>query len=79
MLLGEKRHELAIADLRKAIELGAPTEGCSCDPTSPLAWAYLDLKRYDESWAVVRRAQAAKRWIMPETLERLKKESGRDG
>jgi tetratricopeptide (TPR) repeat protein len=71
----EKRYEPAIADYEKAIELGAPTDGCECQPDSPLAWLYYETGQYDKSWEVVHKAQAASRWIAPELLEQLKKAS----
>ena len=73
-----KSYERAIADYEKAIELGAPSDGCDCQPDTPLAWTYCELRQYDKSWEVVHRAQRAHRWIMPELIERLKKASGRD-
>ena len=35
-------------------------------------------RRYDKSWAVVHKAQKSKRWLAPELLERLRKDSGRN-
>ena len=67
-----------LADLEKAVALGGSGDGCECQPESPLAGAYLERKEYDRSWAVVRAAQAEHRWIMPELVERLRKESGRE-
>jgi tetratricopeptide (TPR) repeat protein len=75
-LVKEKKYEPAIADYEKAIELGAPTDGCECQPDSPLAGLYYETGRYDRSWEVVRKAQASGRWIQPELLEQLKKAPG---
>jgi len=76
--LTAKRVDAAVADLEKAVALGGSGDGCECQPESPLAGAYLERKEYDRSWAVVRAAQAEHRWIMPELVERLRKESGRE-
>ena len=72
------RHDAAIADYEKAIEFEIPGDSCECQPESPLAWEYLEKKQYDRSWEVVRQARSKHRWIAPELLDRLKKESGRD-
>ena len=69
--------DAAIADLEKSIELGATADGCSCDPYNPLLYRYTDARRYDQAWALVHKAQNSKKWIVPEFLDRLKKESGR--
>ena len=74
-----KNYDLAISDYDKAIEFDAPSDGCDCQPDSPLAWTYLETRQYDRSWEVVHRAQRAHRWIMPELIERLKEASGRAG
>lgn len=74
-----KNYDLAISDYEKAIEFDAPSDGCDCQPDSPLAWAYLETGQVEKSWAAVHRAQRAHRWILPELIERLKKVSGRDG
>jgi hypothetical protein len=76
---GEKKlYDLAIADYERSIELGAPTDGCECDPYWPLAALYLDAKRdYDAAWRVVHAAQKGKGFVAPEFIERLKRESGR--
>ncbi len=73
----DKKYDAAIADFEKSIELGATAEDCSCDPYNPLIWLYTDGRRYDQAWGVVHNAQKSKKWIGPETLDRLKKESGR--
>jgi tetratricopeptide (TPR) repeat protein len=73
----KEKNEAAIADLEKSIELGATADGCSCDPYNPLLWRYTDGRRYDQAWGLVHKAQGSKKWIAPEMLDRLKKESGR--
>jgi tetratricopeptide (TPR) repeat protein len=75
----EKKYVAAIADYEKAIEIGAADDGCSCDPYNPLVALYGDVSRqYDKGWRVVHKARKSKRWIAPELLEKLKKDSGRD-
>ena len=73
----EKKYDAAIADYEKSIELGATADGCSCDPYNPLLWLYTDGRRYDQAWGIVHTAQKSKKWIAPESLDKLKKESGR--
>lgn len=74
----KKMYDPAIADYEEAIELGVPSDGCDCQPDGALAWLYLEKRQYDRSWAVVHRAQSAKRWIAPEILAQLKNASGHD-
>jgi tetratricopeptide (TPR) repeat protein len=71
------KQDAAIADYEKSIDLGATADGCSCDPYNPLLALYTFTQRYDQAWGVVHKAQKSKKWIEPESLERLKKESGR--
>jgi tetratricopeptide (TPR) repeat protein len=73
----EKKNDAAIADYEKSIELGATADGCSCDPYNPLLALYTDARHYDQAWGVVHKAQKSKKWIAPESLDKLKKESGR--
>ena len=73
----DQKHDAAIADYEKSIELGATADGCSCDPYNPLLWLYTDGRQYDQAWGVVHKAQKSKKWLEPEFLDRLKKESGR--
>jgi hypothetical protein len=73
----DKKHDAAIADYEKSIDLGATADGCSCDPYNPLLGLYTEDRRYDQSWEIVRKAQKSKKWIAPEALDRVKKESGR--
>ena len=73
----EKKYDAAIADYEKSIDTGATADGCSCDPYNPLLGLYTQSRQYDQAWAVVHKAQNSKKWIAPESLDRLKKESGR--
>jgi hypothetical protein len=73
----EKKNDAAIADYEKSIDTGATADGCSCDPYNPLLGLYAEGPRYDPGWVVVHRAQKSGKWLAPELLDRLKKESGR--
>jgi tetratricopeptide (TPR) repeat protein len=73
----DNKNAAALADLEKSIELGAPVDSCSCDPYNPLLGLYTDGRLYDQAWELVHKAQKSKKWIAPESLDRLKKESGR--
>lgn len=73
----EKQLAAAIADYEKSIDFGGVVDGCSCDPYNPLLGLYSESRRYDQSWAVVRRALKAGKWVSPDLLDILKKESGR--
>ena len=74
----DKRYDLAISDFENAIAQCAPSDGCDCQPDSPLAWTYYETRQFDKSWATVHRAQRATRWISPEFIAELKKASERD-
>ena len=74
---GEKKFDAAIADYEKSIEIGAAADGCSCDPYNPLFLLYDKNRRYDQGWEVVHKARSSKKWIEPELLDILKKDSGR--
>jgi tetratricopeptide (TPR) repeat protein len=69
--------DAAIADYEKSIDTGASADGCSCDPYNPLFGLYTEDRRYDQAWEIVHKARSSKKWIAPELLDRLKKESGR--
>jgi tetratricopeptide (TPR) repeat protein len=71
------KHDAAIADYEKSIDTGATADGCSCDPYNPLLALYTDGGRYDQAWGVIYKARKSGKWIAPESLDRLKKESGR--
>jgi len=73
----EKKNEAAIADYEKSIDLGAIADGCSCDPYGPLLGLYGEGRRYDQGWVVVHKARNAGKWIAPDLLRILQKESGR--
>jgi tetratricopeptide (TPR) repeat protein len=73
----EKKNDAAIADYEKSIGLGGTADGCSCDPYNPLLALYTDGQRYDQAWGVVDKARKSGKWIAPESLDRLEKESGR--
>jgi tetratricopeptide (TPR) repeat protein len=73
----EKKYDAAIADYEKAIDFGATADDWSCDPYNPLFGLYDKDRRYDQAWEVVHLAQRSRKWIEPELLDRLKKESGR--
>lgn len=74
----DKKHDAAIADYEKSIDTGATADGCSCDPYNPLLGLYNENRQYDKAWAVVQRALMSGKWIAPELLEKLKKDSGRN-
>ena len=73
----KEKKDGAIADYEKSIDTGAGADGCSCDPYNPLFVLYTQDRQYDQAWGVVHKAQSSKKWIEPEFLDRLKKESGR--
>jgi tetratricopeptide (TPR) repeat protein len=73
----EKKYAGAIVDYEKSIDIGATADGCSCDPYNPLLGLYAEARRYDQGWEVVHKARRSGKWIAPELLDRLKKESGR--
>ena len=73
----EKKYDAAIADYEKAIDSGAAADDWSCDPYNPLFGLYAESRRYDQGWEVVHKARTSGKWIAPELLDRLKKESGR--
>jgi tetratricopeptide (TPR) repeat protein len=73
----QKKYDAAIADYEKAIELGATADDWSCDPYNPLFGLYDKDRRYDQAWEVVNNARTSRKWIAPELLDKLKKDSGR--
>ncbi|MBI5211236.1 MAG: hypothetical protein HY927_14785 [Elusimicrobia bacterium] len=75
----EKKFDSAVADFERSIELGSAADGCSCDPYDPLLGLYIDAsRRYDKAWDLVHQARKSGRWIAPELLDQLKKDSGRN-
>ncbi|MBZ5607242.1 MAG: tetratricopeptide repeat protein [Acidobacteriia bacterium] len=73
----EKKYDAAIADYEKSIDTGASADGCSCDPYNPLFGLDDENRRYDQAWEVVHKARRSRKWIAPELLDKLKKDSGR--
>jgi len=73
----EKKYDAAIADYEKAIDMGATADDWSCDPYNPLFVLYDKNRRYDQAWEVVNNARKSRKWIDPELLDKLKKDSGR--
>jgi tetratricopeptide (TPR) repeat protein len=73
----EKQLDAAIEDYEKSIGTGALPDECSCDPYNPLLGLYSESRRYDQGWAVVHMALKAGKWLAPDLLATLKKESGR--
>jgi tetratricopeptide (TPR) repeat protein len=71
------KNDDAIADYEKSIDFGASDDGCSCDPYGPLLGLYGEGRRYDQGWVVVHKARNAGKWIAPDLLSILQKESGR--
>ena len=71
-------YDVALAEYEKARELGAPTEGCECDPYWGLAALYLDHEHdADKNWHIVHAAKG-KGCIPTEFLAHLGRVSGRD-
>jgi tetratricopeptide (TPR) repeat protein len=72
--LRNKQYDLAVPDFEKSIEIGSSSDGCDCEPYNPLVWIYLDQKRdAGKAQDVVCKAQASRKWIAPEYLEKLKR------
>ena len=72
---GAKKYDAAIADYEKSIEMVATTDDCGCDPYFPLIQLYDTTAQYDKAWGTVHKAQKAKKWVDPELLEKLRKDS----
>ena len=75
MNYGAKRYDAAIADYEKSIEMGTTNDDCACDPYNPLITLYHLGRQYDKGWDTVHKAQHAKKWIDPEILKKLEKDS----
>ena len=73
----QKDKDAAIADYEKSIDFGARDDGCSCDPYNLLIELYEQDRRYDQVWEVVHKAWKSGKWIAPDLLSILQKESGR--
>jgi tetratricopeptide (TPR) repeat protein len=68
-----EKHDLAIADLNRAIQGRGTSDACECEPYTPLLAIYLNQTReYDKARDVVALAQRSKQWIAPEYLDQLK-------
>ena len=74
--LGEKKYDLAVSDLNRAIQIRAASDPCECEPYNPLLATYLQTREYDKAREVAALAQRSKKWIAPENLEQLKALSG---
>jgi tetratricopeptide (TPR) repeat protein len=67
------KHDLAISDLNRAIQIRGTSDPCECEPYNPLLAIYLNQTwEYDKAREVVALAQRSKKWIAPEYLEQLK-------
>jgi tetratricopeptide (TPR) repeat protein len=73
----ENKYDAAIADYEKSIDTGASAVGCMCDPYNPLLGLYEKDQRYDQVWEVVGKARRGGKWIAPDLLANVEKESGR--
>lgn len=72
---GAKKYDAAIADYEKSIEMVATTDDCGCDPYNPLIALYADGRQYDKGWETVHKAEKVRKWVAPESLEKLHKGS----
>jgi len=75
----QKEYAAAAVAYQKSIEWGtADDHSCPYDPFESLAAFYTsETREYDKAWEMLHQAQKAKRWISPEVINRLKKDSGR--
>jgi tetratricopeptide (TPR) repeat protein len=69
---GEKKYDLAVSDLNRAIQIRVTSDPCECEPYNPLLATYLQTREYDKAREVAALAQHSKKWISPENLEQLK-------
>jgi tetratricopeptide (TPR) repeat protein len=68
----KEKHDLAISDLNRAIQMRIPSDACECEPYNPLLAIYLyQTHDYDKAREVVALAQRSKKWIAPEFLKQL--------
>lgn len=76
----QKDYAAAAAAYRKSIEWGAADDkSCPYNPFESLVAFYtVETHEYDKAWEMLHQAQKAGRWIAPEWIERLKKDSGRN-
>ena len=70
--VGEKKYDLAVSDLNRAIQSRATSDPCECEPYNPLLAVYLQTREYEKAREVAALAQRSKKWIAPENLEQLK-------
>jgi len=74
--LAEKKYDLAVWDLNRAIQIRGTSDPCECEPYNPLLAIYLKQTReYNKARDVVALAQRSGKWIAPEYLEQLKASS----
>jgi tetratricopeptide (TPR) repeat protein len=75
----QKEYAAAAVAYQKSIEWGtADDHSCPYDPVASLVAFYTtETREYDKAWEMLQRAQKARRWISPEVIDRLKKDSGR--
>jgi tetratricopeptide (TPR) repeat protein len=74
----QKEYPAAAVAYLKSIEWGtADDHSCPYDPAASLVGFYTTDREYDKAWEMLHQVQKAKRWIAPEIVERLKKDSGR--
>jgi len=67
-----EKHDLAISDLNRAIQIRGASDPCECEPYNPLLAIYLQTGEYDKAREVAALAQRSRKWIAPEFLEQLK-------
>ena len=69
----------AVPAYQKSIEFGlADDHSCPVDPLSEMIRFYTtQTHQYDKAWELVHQSQKLTRWIEPELIEKLKKESAR--
>lgn len=68
-----EKHDLAISDLNRAIQIRGASDPCECEPYNPLLAIYLnETQEYDKAREVAALAQRSGKWIAPEYLEQLK-------
>jgi tetratricopeptide (TPR) repeat protein len=68
-----EKHDLAVADLNRTIQMRGASDPCECEPYNPLLAIYLNQTReYDKAREVAALAQRSGKWIAPEYLEQLK-------
>ncbi len=75
----QKDFAAAAAAFQKSMEFGvADDHSCPVDPFGEMIAFYTNTTReYDKAWELVHQSQKATRWIAPELLAKLKKESAR--